>query len=267
MAVTLSNGVTLEPTGQTDSRGFPVYMDGAGTLYTNQNGKFIISSQGGFNLSGFSDYLDQLGLGEYKPELISTQQGITGFTLPSDVYQPKLSGDFENQATEEIGAYYDKEMANLEKSISIAKKQAEDTKKLSEESQAQTEKRTYATEDRNFADALDAMQKGFAGRGTYTSGFRQGALDKQDTQRETALDATRQEFGDATKSRNLTFSQFLENKDFQQETSSLDIKRSRNEAIAAREEQLRAQEEAKRKSAIEAANEGFSRFLTSGGTA
>lgn len=256
MAFTLPTGEQAQPTGQVDSRGFRILMDRAGNKYTDQNGRFILSSPVKAAPVQSSDsmfsYLDQ---------------GLTGFTLPGALYDPQLSGDFQAQSESEIGAFYDKELANLEKSITIAKTQAEATKKLAEEQQAKTEKRTYANEDRQFADLLDSAQMGFAGRGTYTSGFRKGAAEDQGMDRAANLESVQAGFGNATDTRNLGYSQFLEDTAFSGETGKLSIDRARNEAIIQRQEQLRSQAEVKRRSAGDVANQAFSQFLTSGGAA
>jgi len=257
MAFTLPSGEQARYTGQTDSRGFPILTDNAGNLYTNQNGKFILSSPAG----GTSSTTGNSSMFSYLDE------GITGFTLPGALYDPQLSGDFQGQSEEEVGAYYDKDMEMLDKSIKIAKTQAEAVKKLAEEQQEKTEKRTYANEDRKFADLLDSAQMGFAGKGTYTSGFRKGAAEDQATERAANLEETQQSFSDTAANRNLGYSQFLENTAFKEETGKLDIDRARNEAIIQRQEQLRGQEEAKRRSATDVANQAFGQFLTSGGVA
>lgn len=264
---TLSNGVVVNSTGQTDSRGNPIFTDDSGALYTNQAGRWILSRPGGFNQSGFSSFLNSSGLSGYAPELNRTQQGISAFTLPAQAYEPRLAADFAGQAESEIGAYYDKELDNLNKSIDMVKKHKEQVVNMEKEFQAKTEKRTFANEDRSFVDALEAMQSGFAGRGTSTSGFRQKALAGQDTERAAGLEGLQQGFQEQTQGRDLGFSQFLESQDFARETGQLGITRARNEAIISRQQQIQQQEEMKRQAALSAANEGFSRFLGSGGAA
>lgn len=264
---TLSNGVVVNATGQRDAQGNPVFTDDFGSLYTNQGGRWILSRPGSVNTAGFSNFLNQSGLSDFSPELNRTQQGLTGFTLPAGAYQPNLTADFADQAEEEVGAYFDKELENLNKSISMVKKHKEQIVAFEKESQAKNEQRTFANEDRSFADALQSAQNGFAGRGTSTSGFRNKALEKQDIEREAGLAGVRQGFSEQTQGRELGFGQFLETQDFAQETGQLGITRARNEAIISRQQQIQQQEELKRQAALSAANEGFARFLGSGGVA
>lgn len=68
------------------------------------------------------------------------------------------------------------EQALLERQRQLQEKQAEERAQLAAERHAQDVAACRTAEDINFARALEAAQGGFSGRGTFTSGFRNKAI-------------------------------------------------------------------------------------------
>jgi len=253
MSVTLSDGTVLNETGKTDNRGYPIYINEQGDVYTNQNGKMILSSpsRSGDTGNSYTDYLN----------------GIYSNTAQNTNTDAAQASDYKSEAEDLVEPYTSKSLDLLNKSIALARKQAEEVKKQEEEQQVKEEKSTYATEDRTFADALDAAQQGFAGRGTFTSGFRQGANEKQDVERAANLDELQQDFANKTDTRNLSYSQYLETSALEEEQKKLDLEREKENMITTAQDKLRGIANTKSESQSDTATSNFKRFLGSGGTA
>jgi hypothetical protein len=271
MPIQLSNGVVLEDTRTTDERGYQILIDQRGNLYTMQGGKPILSrSADSFNKDEWSSVLYTLsksGNQSLIPLFNQLRDEVKAFTPAADNFDIPDFGEFEQKATEETTKYFTEDFNLLAEKITTYKKRATEKRDTELKRTTENEQTFNQTADKEFADAVNKMQQGFAGRGTYTSGFRQGEGEKQDEGFAQYLDVNARDFERQRADSSTSFAGTLEDLSLSEKEQTLNLKRREEEAKLARQRQLQEEETLRRQSASEVSNEGSNRALNSGITA
>src|SRR3989344_2946148 len=167
MAITLSNGISLEPTSQRDSRGLQVYTDSVGNLYVNSGGQWLLSRNVGVQPTG-----------NPQADIIARESASRLRTFQPELPAYEVPGleEFRGQSEEEIGEFFDKSLELLSRKVEQERRQATEVKDVGLGRLGEDRQTYFQNEDTSFARALEATQAGFAGRGVFTSGFRLKAV-------------------------------------------------------------------------------------------
>jgi len=267
MPIKLSNGLTLEQTGEKDSRGNMIYVSQFGDLLTKQGGRFIMSrpasSLSEADREQITRLLTDAGLDEYIPYVSASRAELAGSLPPGSLFNVPSLGTYRDRAMTQVGPYYDRELELLRQELEMEKKFVGEDK---ERVLAETEEDFGVFKDiqnRSFARLLNQAQSGFAGRRTYESGFRRGEIEeKHTTQQELiAAEEKRKEREQAEAIRN--FTRFFERSDLAQEKGELDIERRREDAALKLQQFFQSEDRAAKSSLIDR----FSDFLKQRGAA
>lgn len=193
-------------------------------------------------------------------QLLNT--GITAFTPPADLFEPISAESFAQQAEDEVAPFYDKQLQVALKQLSILKEQktalVEQQKKQQQESAGLWKNQ----EEFNFMNTLKSAQNGYAGRGTFGSGIQAGGIQNmEDSQQLNVRDPFNLGQKQTTESRDLGFSQFLEQNDYDvNKVKDLNLL-DRNNAIQQNMRAIQSSEQAKKNYGINAMGQAFSQFL------
>lgn len=246
MPITLSNGVTLNETGTTDSRGFAILRDSAGNVYTNQNGKIILSSPA--SSGNLNNTLQDIGQEEFGPILGTTEDRFREAFGNAGAFEFPSLGEFRSESEKSIGEFFDKEFELLKKTITQAREQETEKKDILTKRLGEDESSYFRTEDKDFARALEAAQGGHAGRNTVTSGFRLKSIGQDIEDREIGLDEANRSFDREGENIDVDFKNFMDQLNLKEEASTLDIERRKESATIAQQGLLQQQEVNKRSS-------------------
>ncbi len=237
MPVKLSNGKTLNETGSRDPRGYPILKDSVGNIYTQRpDGAIVLSSS-----SGLTETNNPL----VNTVASDTARNILAVQNPQAYDIPSLS-DFREKSEDEIGEYYDKTLELLAKQITVARRQATEKRDLGIKRSDEDEASYFQNEDVIFSQYLDAAQSGFAGRNTFTSGFRNKSIGQAIEQREGDLTEAERKFLRGEEDIANAYNVFDENLSLEEETKKLEINRNKESAIIQRQRQLAAEENQRR---------------------
>lgn len=233
MPITLSTGVVLTETGSVDDRGFQLLTDEQGSIYTNQNGRIILSSGPGMTGDPLTDI---------------TRGRLEATVPPQQALEIPGFKEFRGAAEAEISPFFDKSLAFLTKQIDAMIEQARVNKETGLERVGEDRESFRGIEDRAFANALRSAQFGFSGRGTFTSGFRRGEIHKQIVARRVTQDLAARGFTRTEEDLTTDFAQFLERQELKREGSTLDLLNQKEAAIKRESAVLRQEEIIRRRS-------------------
>ncbi len=214
-------------------------------------------------VQSFAQELQQAGLGDYAPVLGAVNNGLQAFTAPASLYSRPEASTFEDQATQQVSPYYDKNLQLALEKIDLAKNQAKQTKDLQDQQAQQTQQQYHQQEDYNFAQALRGAQNGFAGKGTYTSGARNLGIGQLHTGEEQKIANFDLPQAQAQGARDLGFSQFLDTNALDRKIAEEQGLQGKNAAILGQEQSFQNQDTQRKQAAINVYNRGFSQFLNS----
>jgi len=170
--------------------------------------------------------------------LPGVNDSITGTTPPPSLFQPINPDQFRGQAEEESNPFFNKDLSLALKNLDLARKQHTDAKQLAEKFQGQEEAQQGRMQDRGFAQAIQGAQNGYAVRNTAGSGMaNRGFENLLNNQNEQNIKTQRQ-FASATESRDLGFSQFIDQTNLREEEARLSNERGRQTEILGRQIQL-----------------------------
>lgn len=242
MPITLSNGVTLNETGNRDARGNVVLADSAGNLYTNQGGKIVLSSPAKSSAVTLNTSLQNIGQEDFASILGITQDRLGEAFGNTDAFNFPSLGEFRSESEESIGEFFDKELELLDKSITQARNQETEKRDILSKRLGEDQEFFFKTEDKDFARALEAAQGGFAGRNTVTSGFRLKSVGQDIEDRELGLEKAETGFGREKENIDVDFKNFMDQLALKEEESKLDINRRKESATIAQQQLLQQQE-------------------------
>lgn len=197
------------------------------------------------------------------PEDVQMLQQLIGATTTPDVYQAVDPAEFEEQASKEVAPFYDKNLDLVRKQINQAKEHMKEQKELAERQEEESFGAFQNVQDRNFARILSNQQSGFAGRGTYTSGFRRGEVEQTRQGQEDVMSEAERGIEQAGEKRDLRFTQFLGQRDLEQELEELNIGRQREQERMQRQQQLAQQAQAQTAQKASQSARDFSRSFGS----
>lgn len=228
MAILLSDGTQLFETG-TDARGFTTFVDDRGRLITNQDGRFIISSENiANNQVQFAQVLNDLrsrGDEESAGLFQDLKDQFFASLPPQDAFNVRSVSDFLDAARDQAGDFFAPDRGLIEDSFKLIEQQARETKDLLIGQGAENLGAFESLEDRSFARTLTRAQGKFAGLGTATSGVRRGAIDEEFEDKEERLEEQRRGFAQFISREDLDFSQLLGRSEIEKRRSVLNVER------------------------------------------
>lgn len=196
-------------------------------------------------------------VGEAFQDFLSTPEGV-----PSpELFDPINIESFEDQAGREVAPFFEENLANALKQLELAKTQQRESKELAERQTEEDFGAFIGIQDRSFARSLQRTQSGFAGRGTFTSGFRRGDVGELREGQEDVLEGAEREKRQTGEVRTQGFEQFLARSGLQEERTRLENQRAESQERAARQQQLFAGAVTGRQQAQGAFEDRFSSFL------
>lgn len=169
------------------------------------------------------------------------QQQLPAGTPEAGSFDLPDFASFRGEAEELVSPFFDKELDLLNRTLETSKKQLEEKKTIGERRVGEEETMFAGLEDVSFARALESAQQGFSGRGTFTSGFRRGAIQERTEDRTRGLEEAELQFGRAREDIDVDFRQFLERQDITREGEELGIERRQEAATLT--DQRRLQQE------------------------
>ena len=163
MAVlTLSDGRQLTDTGQRDARGFAIFTGPDGSLFTDQNGKIVLSRK-----ASISDSLPSTGNPQADDLLRGLEEGIStaeesGKFLNREItFNPGEIQGFLDQAVSELSPFFQSQFKSLRKDLEEGLGELQQSFDLQAESQAQ-----------QFRGGLTDIRESEAERGRGISGIK-----------------------------------------------------------------------------------------------
>lgn len=136
-------------------------------------------------------------------------KAFSAFTPTVDPFQPIDPSIFADQAARESSPFFDKDLALVMKDLNLQREQRKATLAQQEQQQSENLSRFKDVSDKNFAQALDRTQSGFAGKGTFTSGFRHGNIAQLQQGQDQTIQGADIQAQQNTANRALDFSQFM----------------------------------------------------------
>ena len=260
MAIILSDGTELFEVGK-DDRGFTTFVDDNGRLLTNQNGRFIVSSNN-FKDSQvlFSRVISDLE-GKGKNESAGLLEDLQAqFKLsfpPKDAFKVKLTEEFLPEAEQQASEFFAPNREFIDDVFKQVEQQATEARDLVVGQTTEQFEAFQGVQDKGFRRSLNRASGRFAGKGTSRSGFRGEALDEFFEDKEATLAEQARGFKAFLDTEDLSLKQRVEQGALQKRGDILDIDR-REEEKAQRISQRKLRE---RVGADEDLISGFANFL------
>lgn len=195
---------------------------------------------------------------------LSIADALRKYSPPAELFAPILQEQFKEQATQEVAPYFDKNLQLALKELEMAKTQYKQSLDLKNKQSGEAANQFKNEREFNFMNTLRGAQEGFAGRGTFNSGFRNEGIERlQTSEQVNVVDPFNLQQKQGQEGRDLGFAQFLDQNNLGVENAQLQADRARNEAIIQRQGQLQNAAIAKQKSGLDTYDRGFAQYLTS----
>jgi len=209
MPITLSNGQRLFEAG-TDSRGFALFVDSDGQLYTKQGNRIIKGGRAqGQQLQAVIGELREKGDDESADLVKNLGEQFKASIPPGEAYEVPGLDKFLPGAREESSKFFAPDFELLEEKLKLAEAIAKENKDVAIGRTEEDRGRFVEIEDRGFARTLARAQSGYAGKGTYQSGFRQEEIGEITQTRDEEKESKMKEFARFIQDQTRGFEQFL----------------------------------------------------------
>lgn len=188
--------------------------------------------------------------------------GISAFTPPTTLFEPVSSESLRSQAEEEVTPFYEKQLQMALKQLTILKEQKTQIVEQERKQQEEGAGLWKNQEEFNFMNTLKSAQNGYAGRGTFGSGIQAGGIENlqksEDLNRVQPFNLGQKQ---TTETRDLGFSQFLQQNEYDVEKARYLNEVAKNSAIEGDIRSIQSAEQAKNNYSVGALQSAFSQFL------
>lgn len=149
---------------------------------------------------------------------------------PNAAFETSTIGNFLDDARQESVVFFAPDFELLEEKLKLAEKIATENKDVAIGRTQEDSQRFLNVQDRSFANTLERVQGGFAGRGTANSGFRRGNIQDLDIENEQTKEDKAKEFSRFIADEQRGFSQFLDKNELEGKIGrrSLEVAREEN---------------------------------------
>lgn len=200
--------------------------------------------------AGLADLLERGGQSDFLP-VVNEFADVLGISAPDPgLYNPVDPDSFSDQAEDQIGDFFDKELELVLKEINLSREHLKEQRDIKDRRNKEDEVNYDRIENKSFAQTLRDAQLGYTGRGTYDSGFRHDALDDTIDLREENLDEAQLGFDRTTEDISQAFEQGSERLDVNEERSRHTIAQNREQALESRKARLAEEERQRRQAEI-----------------